>query len=80
MEAIKISLDAIPKLNISIDVQQEEPKEPEESKYDWDKAFEDTIERSWTQILVRHGYSVKKIDSSTDQDHSTIGKELASTF
>lgn len=80
MEAIKISLDAIPKLNISIDVQQEELRELEESKYDWDKAFEDTIERSWTQILVRHGYSVKKIDSSTDQDHSTIGKELASTF
>jgi hypothetical protein len=81
MEAVKISLDVIPKLNISIDVQQEEPKDPEEeSKYDWDKAFEETVEKHWTQILVRHGYSVKKIDSNTDQDHSTIGNELASTF
>jgi len=79
MDAVKISLDAIPKLNISIDVQQEEPKEPEEeSKYDWDKAFEETVERSWTQILVSHGYSVKKIDNKPDQDYSTIGKELAS--
>lgn len=57
MDAVKLGLETIPKLNINLssDIDQETQQIEDEDKpeINWDKMLADTINRNWKQIQVR---------------------------